>query len=125
MVILYQLLFIFFSINRTPWAEINGITYKLGGVIILDMDYVNPKFGLIKDIFILNSEIFFVSEILWTVSFVHHFHSFLVYHADDPIDFCICKQQDFYDHTMLSPYPCSDEHSSYYVPLKYQLIDNI
>ena len=83
------------------------------------MDLV-PTFGIIHDIIVFNTDEFFlVCQRLSTVLFVHHLHSYLVTHEDD---FCIMNQADLYDHTTLSIYEMSN---SFYVPLKYQLVENI
>ena len=101
------------------WVEINGTVYKKGAVIVVDMDLL-PHFGIIHDIAVFNTDDFFlVCQVLSTISFEHHLHSFLVSHEHN---FCILKQSDIYDHTTLSVY---ERSNSFYVPLKYQLVENV
>lgn len=102
---------------RISWVEVNGTTYKKGAVIVLGMDLV-PDFGMIDDIIVFNTdEIFFVCTAVLTISFDHHFNSYLVSPSND---FCIVHQIHLHDHTPLSIYRLSN---SFYVPLKYQLPD--
>lgn len=103
--------------HRISWVEVDGITYKKGVVIVVGMDLV-PEFGIIDDIIVFNTdEIFFVLQNVSTISFEHHFHSYLVCPEND---FCIIRHTQLYDHTPLSIYQLSD---SFYISLKYQLYD--
>ena len=86
-------------------------------VTVIDMDIV-PTFGIIHDIIVFNTDdLFLVCQMLSTVSFVCHLHSYLVTHENG---FCILKQTDLYDHSTLSIYEISN---LFYVPLKYQLVE--
>ena len=59
--------------------EIKGTLYKTGSVVVLKMDQV-PEFGLIKDIFAIDTDVYYsVCSLLETDLFSHHFHAFEVH----------------------------------------------
>ena len=115
-------MFVYFS-YRLTWVEISGTVYKLRGVVVLGMDLV-PKFGLITDILVFDTDIYYlVCEVLFTVLYSHHYHSYQVY-KQSPIVYVCCKQCNLHDHTVLSAYSIPTQPSYLFVPLKYQLIEN-
>jgi hypothetical protein len=110
------------EIRRIKWVEIYGTTYKKGGVVVLDMNLL-PEFGVITDIIVFNTDEFYlVCDVLFTHNFHHHLHCYLVSYDNSKNIFAIVKQKDLYDHSSLSIY---ERANSFYIPLKYQLIDKI
>ena len=113
----------FFScLYRLSWVEVNGTKYKLGSVVVLDNDEL-PKFGVVEDIIVFNTDKYhFVCSLLVTECFSHHFHAFQT-SKQHPKKYFICKQTSLYDHSVLAAYPISSQPNFLYVPLKYQLIE--
>ena len=83
---------------RISWIEVNGTTYKKGGVVVLEMDLV-ANFGVIQDVILYCDTMYFVCETIITDCFSNHFHAFKVY-RQHPIEYSICKQAELYDHTV-------------------------
>ncbi len=107
---------------RTSWFQEKGTLYKPGGVVVLHVDNV-PVFGNIIDLFVLTvDDFYFVCEILHTECFNPHFHAYQVCKADK-IQYHICKVSHLSDHYCLSKYQLSSYSSSWFVSLKYYLVD--
>ena len=116
-----SLLFVLVA-HRLSWVEIKGTTYKLGSVVVLSMNLV-PTFGIIRDIFVFSTDMYYLlCEVFFTECFSHHFHAYQVC-KQMPIDFLLCKQSELHDHTVLECYTVSSQPNSFYVPLKYQIIE--
>lgn len=100
--------------------RINGNEYKPGGVVVVSMDLL-PIFGLKKYIIVFKvNEYFLVCELLQTICFDAHFHSYEVTH----VHFCdtiLCKPKEVADHTVLGLY----RKHSLFVTLKYNILENV
>ena len=120
-----HILQIFKSYYRLSWIEVNGTVYKKGVTVILDMDLL-PNFGTIVDIVVINTDMYYlVCETLVTDCFSHHhFHAIQVQRPQTSKYVCI-KQSELYDYSVLSTYTLSTHPDLYFVPLKYQLIENV
>ena len=93
-------------------------------VVVLEMELV-PKFGVIEDIIVLDTDIFYlVCQVLKTENFNHHLHSYKT-HKQSSREYWIGEQKDLFDHTVLAAYKCSSQPGSFNIPLKYQLTDNL
>lgn len=109
-------------ICRLPWIEVHGTTYKRGSIVVLGVDLL-PKFGVVRDITVCNTDIYyFVCEILVTECFSHHFHAYQA-HIQHPPFYNICKQSDLHDHTVLASSVISSQPNTMHILLQYQLIE--
>ena len=83
-----------------------------------------PKFGVIRDFIIDSLHAYnFILEVLHTICFVPHFHSYEVsYHV--PSFFELCEPSNLVDPCVLSLYQIPYSQS-FFVPLKYFLVENI
>ena len=90
---------------------------------MIDSDLL-PNFGIIEDIIIddLHSY-YFVIEKLHTICISSHYHSYEVI-KHSPTLFHVCKLSDLWDHSVLGLYQIP-HNQSYFVPLKYYLIENV
>ena len=96
------------------WIKVNGSVYKQGSVV-LGMEDGMPTFGIIEDIVVFCTDMFYlVCSILFTECFSHHFHAFQVHNIS-----LICTPT-LYDTYVLAAYSV---RSHLYVMLKYQLIE--
>lgn len=103
---------------RSSWVEISGTKYSLQNVVVLDSGLL-PQFGIIRDIIINDvHQPFLVCEKLTTCCFSSHYHSYEVI-LPNPAIFCICKQSELYDYSVLSLYHVH----SLFVSLKYYLVE--
>ena len=83
-----------------------------------------PVFGLIEDIIMDdNHSFFFLTEVFNTLRFSPHFHAYEVI-TQTPKAYQICKPSTLYDHAVLGRYQVVT-HSSFYIPLKYHLVEKI
>ena len=116
--------FKYLNLYRLSWIEVNGTVYKKGVTVILDMDLL-PNFGTIVDIVVINTDMYYlVCGTLVTDCFSHHFHAIQVQRPQTSKYVCI-KQSELYDYSVLSTYTLSTNPDLYFVPLKYQLIENV
>ena len=106
---------------RLSWVQVGGSTYHFGDVVVLKYDLL-PTFGVIHDLIVFDvTEFFIVAEVLITQCFVDHYHSFEV--SKQPLkEYSICPIKDLIDHHVLGLYNIAD---SFFVPLKYYLVENI
>lgn len=58
--------------------NVNGFLYKVGSFIVTNMDEVEKQFGKITEIFVENSEIYFLIEMYNEINFYDHRHAYLV-----------------------------------------------
>ena len=94
--------------------------YSLQNVVVLDSDLL-PQFGIIHDIVVTDVyQPLLVCEKLTTGCFSHHYHAYEVIRLEPPV-FCICKQSELYDYSVLSIYHVF----SLYIPLKYFLVEKL
>lgn len=110
-------------LSSLSWIKLFGTQYGKGGVVVVDIDLL-PTFGVIKDIITDNSfNYYLVLEILHTICFCSHYHAHEVIKQSPPI-YQLVKPSSLIDHSVLSLYtiPIS---SSYFVSLKYYLIEQI
>ena len=107
-----------FFVNRLNWIEVLGTCYKCGGIVVLSLNLL-PNFGLILDIIILNvDDYFLVCEILHTICFNPHFHSYEVCHHSSP-SVVFVKQSDLVDYSVLAIYKKITD----FVTLKYHITE--
>ena len=110
----------FLPIYRSSWVETSGTKYSLQNVVVLECGLL-PQFGIIHDIVINDvHQVFFVCEKLITCCFSPHYHSHEVIRPK-PAVFCICKQSELYDYSVLSLYRVE----SLFVSLKYYLAEKL
>lgn len=103
--------------------EVNGIVYKPGGIVVLEMDLV-PTFGIIVDILVKDVDSYnLVCEITSTECFNSHFHAYEIEKFINPTYF-VCQVNQLYDHYMLSAYELSTYPNILFVPLKYHLMSS-
>ena len=99
--------------------KVNGITYNTGYIVVLSVN-LTPLFGQIQNIIVYDiNSYYFVCELLDTVCFCEHFHS---YEISVTSGIVIVKHNELYDHTPLYLYHVNNQS---YISLKYYLIDNI
>ena len=103
---------------RTSWVEISGTKYSLQNIVILDCSIL-PAFGIIEDIISDAHQPFLVCKKLSTCWFSPHYHAYEVF-LSSPATFCICKQSDLYDYSVLTLYHVN---SFLLVPLKYYIVE--
>lgn len=104
-----------FHTYRSSWVEISGTKYSIQNVVVLDCGLL-PQFGIIHDIIINDvHQPILVCETLATCRFSPHYHSYEVIHLNPPV-FCIRKQSELYDYSVLSVY-------RNFVTLKYYLVE--
>ena len=97
---------------RLSWIQRNGTVYKTGALVVLDVG-LTPVFGKICDLVAINTnDTYLVCEVMFTVRFNHHFHSYEV-SLSSPINYVLCKPSDLVDHNVLGLY------RSQFVSLKY------
>ena len=95
----------------------DGVTYKPGEVVILELNVV-PQFGLIVHIIIEdNHNYYLVCKVLTTECFNSHFHSYQVFKEN--FQRHSYRITDIADHNCLSCYTLSSYPSYYFIPLKY------
>ena len=108
--------------HRISWVEIDGTRYQKGSVVVLE-SYLSPVFGIIVDIIVRNSDqYYFVCDTVHTV-FSSHFHAYEVV-KNSVAEFVICSHSALVDHTVLTLYTLPS-HSSYFIPMKYHIVENI
>lgn len=104
---------------RTSYAEIDGVRYSKGSVVVLSTKEVLPTFGHIIDIILTDVDVCtFVCEVLHSEGFVEHFHAYEVT-CPKPIPIVFCKKNDLSDYHVLS---ICKQHQSMYVVQKYHLV---
>ena len=110
-------------LNSVSWVEISGTTYHRGDVVVTDTDLV-PVFGVVEDIIVDSMQChYLVCEVLSTICFVRHFHSYEVA-TQSPTVYYICKPTSLFDNTVLGRYQLAS-HPSFFVPLKYHLVEHL
>ena len=103
--------------------EVNGIVYKPGGIVVLEIDLV-PTFGIIADILVLDVDNYYlVCEIASTECFNSHFHAYEIEKIINPV-YLVCQVNQLADHYMLSAYKLSTYSNTLFVPLKYNLMSS-
>ena len=112
---------IFSILCRITWANIGGTNYHKEGVVVLQSNLV-PLFGIITDIMVHENQYYFICNTSHMECFNHHFHAYEV--SKCPVDFAITTASDVVDHNVLTPYSLSS-HSTYFVPMKYHIVENI
>ena len=86
--------------------------------------YLSPVFGIIVDIIVRNSDqYYFVCDTVHTECFSSHFHAYEVV-KNSVAEFVICSHSALVDHTVLALYTLPS-HSSYFIPMKYHIVENI
>ena len=94
-----------------------------GSVVVINSDLL-PTFGLIKDIVVDNCYLhYFVLEILYTICFSSHYHAHEVSMNTLPL-FQLVKLSTLYDHSIINLYSIPHCYS-FFVPLKYYLIEKL
>ncbi len=104
------------------WIELCGTRYTSGDIVVATSDLL-PQFGIIQEIIVDNLCYYFVLELLHTICFSTHFHSFEVINNSPPV-FSVIKPSDLFDHCVLGLYHIQS-HRSFFVPLKYFLIEQL
>ena len=100
--------------------KMNGTEYKPGAVVVVSMDLL-PLFGLIKDIIVFDvSEYYLVCELLQTICFDVHFHSYEVAHVHTH-GTILCRPKDLIDRNVLGLY----RRHSLFVTFKYNIMENV
>ena len=83
-----------------------------------------PTFGLISSILVTNTEDYIlICEVLTTECFNAHFHSYEVYKEQYP-DYVVVKFCNLADHYCLSLYTLSSHPATFFISLKYYLVDS-
>ena len=92
--------------------------------VVLNMDLL-PKCGTIVDIIVFSTDVhYLVCEVLLTDKFCHHFHAIQAQKCQ-PVKHVCVKQSELYDHSVLFSYTIPTHPGLYFIPLKYQLIENV
>lgn len=89
-------------------------------VVVLDSSLL-PEFGIIHDVLNDVHQPFLVCEKLITDCFSSHYHAYEIIRPNPPV-FCICKQSQLYDYSVLSLYHVQ---SSLFVSVKYYLVEKL
>ena len=80
---------------------------------------ITPVFGKICDLVAINTDTtYLICEVMFTVQFNHHFHSYEV-SLSLPITYVLCKPSDLVDHNALGLY------CSHFVSLKYHIVEQL
>ena len=112
----------FFFVSSISWVQLNGAMYKHGNIVVLSMDDV-PTFGVIEDIIVLQTDVYYlVCSLLVTECFSHHFHAFQV-HKVQPTEYIISEPSTLHDTHVLGAYAIPSNPTAMYIPLKYQLME--
>ena len=56
----------------------DGLEYQPRCVLVFDLNQDDPVFGLVDDIFIISSEVFFKISVLSMIKMAYHYHAYLV-----------------------------------------------
>ena len=89
-------------------------------MVVLDCDLL-PQFGIIHEIVVTDVyQPLLVCEKITTNCFLPHYHAYEVIRPKPPV-FCICKQSELYDYSVLSLYHVC----SIFIPLKYFLVERV
>ncbi len=91
-----------FYFNRVSWIELCGTRYTSGDVVVATSNLL-PQFGIIQEIIVDNLCYLFFLELLHTICFSTHFHSFEVINNSPPV-FSVIKPSDLFDHCVLGLY---------------------
>ena len=106
-------------IIRTKWAQLEGVRYSTSCIVVLSTDSLNPIFGQIIDILLINiKQCLLVCEVLETEGFDEHYHAYVVT-KQTPTPLTFCKQSDLSDFHTLGVYKHKGE--MFIVP-KYHLL---
>ena len=104
-----------------PWVEIEGTTYKRGGVAVTE-SYLLPEFAVIEDIVVTEKmECYLICKQCETLHFHHHYHSYEVIVAPSLV---AVKPSELADHHTLTLQRVSSFSCSFFVCLKYHIIEN-
>ena len=88
----------FISLYSVQWMKAQGTVYKIGYVVVLSVGLF-PVFGRINNIIIHNTcNYYFLCNILSTISFCEHYHSFEV---EESIHVDLISHMDIFDHIPL------------------------
>lgn len=60
------------------YVEIDNITYKIGSLLVINMQASETEFGKIEKIIGVNNEIYFYFEVFEEITFDAHYHAYLV-----------------------------------------------
>ena len=77
------------SIFIVKWLKVGHYTFKPRCVVLCAITEGYPHFGLLSKIIALQSDAFFVVELLQTVHYDEHFHAYAVKHEDCPKLACV------------------------------------
>ena len=109
---------------RVSWIDVNGISYKHDGVVILNVDLV-PTFGIIIDIIALDvDDYWLICEVTSTICFNSHYHSYEVC-KDVPPHYVVCQLKNLADNYVLSAYELGTHSDTLFIPMKYYVIDTV
>ena len=106
--------------HRVTWIQVEGVMYKPGGIVVLEMKLV-PTFGIIKDLICLDVDNFYIIlEKLHTEIFNPHYHAYEISYLSR--EYSIISPAELPDSSVLSMYK---KEQSHFVPLKYSLVENV
>ena len=81
-----------------------------------------PTFGHIVDVLVFDVDNFYIAyQLLETKCYSHHYHAYEVSYPPEK-EYAISKASNFIDNPLLGIYK---EQSTFYISLKYHIIENV
>ena len=105
------------------WINVKGTQYKRNDCLLIEFKNDEPVFSRIADIVFAESYTgpIIIGEALTTLSYNSHYHSYEVSSNDT---FLIINLDKIVDHNILTMYQTFQNHFTYYITLKYYIIND-
>uniref|UniRef100_A0A1X7T706 Uncharacterized protein n=1 Tax=Amphimedon queenslandica TaxID=400682 RepID=A0A1X7T706_AMPQE len=111
------------QLNIVNWINVKGTQYKRNDCLLIEFQNDEPVFSRIADIAFVEScpGPIIIGEALTTLSYNSHYHS---YEVRSNGTFLIIDLDKIIDHNVLTMYQTFQNYSTYYITLKYYIIND-
>jgi len=98
------------TITIAKSANVQSITYRDGGVLLISCNENVPLFGVINEIICLSDAVYFYCRLFITLGFEDHFHAYVVRYSEDYIYIKKSALYDFRSYYTCQPFFVNNEN---------------